>query len=99
MSMNAADADRLRAQILDLDRQGLDKPDIVARLGCARSTVYKILADPGLDRRRHRAPSVAAIPPETVAEVRCLAAADETLSPSAIQAILTRRAEDGDRPV
>lgn len=97
--MLAADADRLRADILRLHAGDLKPAEIAEQLACARSTVYKVLASPGPDRRRNPAPSAAVIPPATVDEVRRLAADDRRFGAAEVHAVLAERARaDADAP-
>jgi hypothetical protein len=99
--MDTRSTQQLRARVVALSqsRPDLRPSEIAEQLGCARSTVYKVLADPSPDKRLQPATSVAAVPEATVAEVTRLGVEDPSLSAAAIHAILTRRKADGDRPV
>jgi hypothetical protein len=52
--MNAEMTNQLRATILCLHQERYPVASIVQKVGCARSTVYKVIANPGADRRVSR---------------------------------------------
>jgi hypothetical protein len=97
--MNAQSANALRQQVVNLDLAGCPPREIAERAGCALSTVYKVLNDPHPDRRLRRPdrddpdddgpPTIPpGVPPQTVAAVRLLHAADPDRSAAEVYDIL-----------
>lgn len=94
--MNAAATDELRARIVAYAQKhpGLPPREVAGRLGCARSTVYKVLRRPRRDgrtlvRRRPRRAS-----PQAIGALYRLADAHPDLGATRLRRLLAERARD-----
>jgi hypothetical protein len=92
--MDAARANQLRAAILRAAAEGLSPDQVVQRLGCSRSTVYKVLRTPTADARTLPRPPASRLPPESIGAIRRLAEAYPELSVRRLHALAVARARD-----
>jgi hypothetical protein len=90
--MDATQTTSLRTRIATLASQHVPPREIAKQLGCARTTVYKFLRSPSVDRRTVPRRRPRRTPPHVVATVLRAAAADPLASAADLHTILLERA-------